>query len=215
MSLCVVQGPALLDVLMELEGGLDAEIAFEGGSGGNPDVASADAPPPPNGEAQEEPAGLLAKLADPSQHGLRATVHRRHDELLNEDSPLADTNFHGGNFRQGNPLSERRKHVLQQDADFWIRFDVRYECAPNTLFVSKLDGDLEDCCLDPFFTRRAKTNCGPEVFDEPEFTRVMQHVSTDDSVSTIVENERQHGRHRISARAKNLGPSAINGYLDE
>ena len=72
MSLCVVQGPALLDVLMELEGGLDAEIAFEGGSGGNPDVASADAPPPPNGEAQEEPAGLLAKLADPSQHGLRA-----------------------------------------------------------------------------------------------------------------------------------------------
>ena len=127
-----------LGAAIALEGDLGAEIAIEGDADGSPDVASADAPPPPNGEAQEEPAGLLAKLADPSQHGLRATVHKRHDELLNEDSPLADTNLHGGNLHQGNSVSERRKHVLQQDADFWIRFDVRYECAPNIWFVSKL-----------------------------------------------------------------------------
>ena len=186
-----------MDVLMELEGDLDAKIALEADADGSPDVASADA------EAQEEPAGLLAKLADPSQHGMRAAVHRRHDELLNENSPLADAPLHGGNLHDGNPLSERRKHVLQLDADFWFRFDVRYECAPNTLFVSKMDGDLEDCCLDPFFTRRAKVNCSPEFFDSPEFSQLMKHVSTDDSVSTIVENERQHGRHRVSARAKN------------
>ena len=37
--LCVLQGPVLLDVLMELEGGLDAEIAFEGDSGGRGDHA--------------------------------------------------------------------------------------------------------------------------------------------------------------------------------
>ena len=137
-DICVVQAPALLDVLMELEADLDAEIALEGDADGSPNDASADAPPPSNGEAQEEPAGLLAKLADPSQHGLRAAVHRKHDELLNEDSPLADADLelHGRNLHQDNPLSERRKHVLQQDADLWFRFDVRYECAPNTLLVS-------------------------------------------------------------------------------
>ena len=202
-----------LDILAELEATSDAAEAEQGReeSGGFVE-AGAEAPS----------IGVLARLADPGPQGMRAAVHRRLESLLEDGGPLTSA------IHCDIPLQERRKHVLQQDADFVMRLDARYDNDPAQLFAMRLGkrsrdsivehvNAAEDCCLDPCFTRRVRQRRGPEAFSDQDFVDTLASVDEEDSAATIVENERQHGRarQRDNLKMKSLEQASVANYLKE
>lgn len=98
-----------------------------------------------------------------------------------------------------------RAVVLQQDAEVWFRMDWYYDSYPRAWFRMRLPGSnlrtfLEDtrrlptCCVDSAFTQRALAR--PLRDFDKSFMDALASVDQDDSIATIVENERQHGRLR-------------------
>ena len=108
-------------------------------------------------------------------------------------------------------LREFRGLVLQQASEFFMRMDWHYESFPRKWFTLRLPGgnlrqfcadarDLPSCCKDIGFTRRACDRSAAD-FDNG-FLSVLASIDLDDSISTIVENERQHGRLRVGYGVK-------------
>ena len=107
-----------------------------------------------------------------------------------------------------------RSLLLQQDAEVFSRFDIYWESLPNIImlllsradkegFVEWLQGRFELCCGDAYFLR--------DIFRSPEgkryltsemFLSALWFLDKDDSVCTVVENERQHGSLRIGYGVK-------------
>ena len=103
-------------------------------------------------------------------------------------------------------LRKFRAVVLQQDAEVWFRMDWYYDSFPRAWFRMRLPGSnlrtfLEDtrrlpnCCVDIAFTQRALAR--PQKDFDQSFIDALASVDLDDSIATIVENERQHGRLRM------------------
>ena len=103
--------------------------------------------------------------------------------------------------------------ILQQSADFWLRFDCYYTRYPYALLQTLdmtpaeraawsarfLDPErTPPCCLDAHCSLKLQER-GAEAPDLPTSAAVrgaLQCVDQDDSCTTTVENERQHGRMR-------------------
>ena len=182
-------------------------------------------------EAVEHPGearvlGLLAKLADRSTTGMRAQVHARLESLLDPGSGL------DGVVHAGASLCARRAVVLQQSADFAARFDEQYESFPERHFavrvsflqrqenhweLDRLVATGRLCCVDGPFTRAKLNRGGAGPFKCESFDQVLEHIDTEDSVATIVEGERQHGRSRAGngSKLKHFREAAARDYLHE
>ena len=108
-------------------------------------------------------------------------------------------------------LREFRGVALQQSAELWMRLDWHYTSFPRRWFTLRLPGaDLESfcasaralpqCCTDIGFTQRALRR--PQADFQIGFMSALASIDQDDSIATIVENERQHGRLRVGYGVK-------------
>ena len=77
-----------------------------------------------------------------------------------------------------------------------------------------------DCCLDGLWSRRrrksetAKGRPSDSVFDSVGFESSLKCIDCEDSVCTVIENERQHGRMRVKHHRK-LPNELLRCYLEE
>ena len=113
--------------------------------------------------------------------------------------------------------TQKRAIILQQSADFWLRFDCYYnrypQCLLKTLHMSSADRAqwwrnffdptrTPPCCLDPHFSLKLQQR-GPAstpVHRGSHLWDALQSIARDDSCTTTIENERQHGRMRCVCR---------------
>ena len=178
--------------------------------------------PDPAGAAMPADLGMLSRLADSSDRGVRAQVHAAHAELLtSEQSPLKA-------WLMEDFLRHCRGLVLQQDAELWLRFDLHYESFPRCWFKLRLPGitiddfldatcALDHCCVDRGFTKRALERPRSAFKADDSFLSCLASIDQDDSTVTVVENERQHGRLRVGygVELQELSRSLAKAFLGE
>eukprot|EP00971_Amphidinium_carterae_P150075 2974853-Amphidinium_carterae.1 len=164
-------------------------------------------------------------MVDSSNKGLRQAVHVAHQNLLvDPTSPLTQA------LGECN-LQTTRALLLQQSADFSLRFDLHYNAFPRQWFtpaamfsaealedIIQRAATLPACCVDTLFTQRLlqKWPSG-EGLPRSVLQSALKSISSEDSACCIVENERQHGRLRAGygKHLQGLRQTLAEGYLME
>ena len=148
-------------------------------------------------------------MASGAPDSLRGTVQRNLSRILFEPSPLATSQSWACTS-----LRDARAPVLQQSGDFWMRVDCHWESPPQSIFLTlesehfvaaiQLWLDQTPCCLDADCGRRMQI-LPPDSIESPDFRDMIESWDKDDCIITIIENERQHGRFRVSRPRKTAG----------
>ena len=207
-QLATVSLPGVLDVLAAEE------------------AATVDVQPPQPWNEAPWPEGRRPALEVSSNDagGVRQRVQRSLAALLQD-------------FPSSAPASLKRALILQQSADFWLRFECYYDkypqCLLQTLSMSSADRSrwwrnffdqtrTPPCCLDPHFSRKLQQRglASTPVHRGSPLWEVLQSIARDDSCTTTIENERQHGRmasvtRRHAQKRKGVQRLAAEGLLAE
>eukprot|EP00971_Amphidinium_carterae_P325701 6456099-Amphidinium_carterae.1 len=171
----------------------------------------------PNANLETLDIGLLAKFADGSPDSLRGRLHASCSSLLHPGSLLE--------CLQCTRLV--RAIVLQQDSEFYMRFDLYYGAFPAKWLALRLnDTDkaslihearmLETCCVDEHFTSKLLSFDDDKILGV-QFQHALASMDLDDQSVSIIETERQHGRLRrgYGKQLQKLRRSLAKAYLAE
>ena len=161
----------------------------------------------------------MSRFADPGDTGIRSRYHTAMQQMFVDSKSCLRSPLLAGLLRCSRAI------VLQQDAEFWLRFDLHWDALPRTWFKLRLGMDIDSflaelartppCCKDKWFTQQAEKK--PRAAFGKPLLQALESVDLDDSSSTVVEVERQHGRLRVGygVNLQSLNRSLTRAYLQE